>query len=150
MSQENPRCEELLSLLRSKNRCLVRFLEMTEEFWKSAESGDLDGLAVFESRRDATLKAIELFDRKIDECSALLRPEDQAPGLADEAKALLAERERLVHRILALDLKIIERIEKERSRMLQEISSARKSRDSLSKFKSSLIAEAGEELDRTL
>lgn len=147
---DQARSQELLCLLRSKNRCLERFLEVTEEFWSAAETGHLDGLSVFESRRDATLKAIELFDRKIDETSALLRPEERDPSLADEARILIEAREVLVHRILGLDLKIIGRIEAERTRLLQDIGHTRRARDTLAKFKSGAGAEGGEELDRTL
>jgi hypothetical protein len=141
---------DVLRLLRSKNRCLERFLELTEEFWESAEKDDLSGLAVFESRRDSTLRAIQLFDRKIEEAVALIRAEQRTEELTREIRAQLERREGLVHEIIAADLKIIGKIEKERSRLLKEMNETRKSREVLGKFKSSWVKEAGEELDRKL
>lgn len=141
---------ELLSLLRSKNRCLERFLAITQEFWEQAGQGDLNDLEAFQGRREETLNAISLFDRKIDEISALIRPGSQPASLVKEVKALIDDREKLIHRILELDLKVIGVIEDERSRLLSGISAARRGKDSIAKFKSTWIAEHGEEIDQTL
>jgi hypothetical protein len=142
---------DVLSLLRSKNRCLQRYLDLSVEFEDACENGgSLDGLAAFEQAREAILKAINLYERKIAEAAALIRPADRTPAMIEEVKALLAQKEVLVHRILALDLKIIGRIEEARSALLKEMSGARKGKDAIAKFKSGWVAESGEELDTKL
>src|SRR4051812_2223891 len=60
------RARELDELLRGKNSCLRKFRDLSRAFAGRAGHGDLTGLAEFELRRESILKAIALFDRKID------------------------------------------------------------------------------------
>lgn len=141
---------DVLKLLRSKNRCLERFLEVTESFWGKAQNGDLQGLDRFQLDRDAALKAIDLFDRKIAEAASLLSKDALTFELKQAVEKCLAEREILIHQILETDLKIIGKIEEAKSAALKDLRSSAKSREILKKFKSTWIAEAGEEIDEKL
>ena len=88
---------DVLSLLRSKNRCLEKFLEASTDFLTQARSTDsLPDLPAFEARRDAILKAIDLYDRKVNEAVAMLPQGPKArtlpEGLAAAVEALLKAR----------------------------------------------------------
>lgn len=139
---------DVLTLLRSKNRCLERFLGLSREF--VADGAPVGQLDLFESRRDATLKAIELYDRKIAETVPLITDQERTPELIQRVSAELARKEVLVHQIVDLDLKIIGRIEEEKNKLLQQAAVARKGRQALSRFKSTWVPESGEGLDETL
>jgi hypothetical protein len=144
---------DVLKLLHSKNRCLERFLELSLGFLKSTDQQDFvlsDELVSFQSRRDATLKAMDLYDRKLTEAIGQLPPQQRTPALVQSVKAELTRKETLVLQILDIDLKIMGHIESEKNRILKDMASTRKSKDMLSKFKSTWVAELGEELDTKL
>src|SRR5687768_6873923 len=109
---------DVLALLRSKNGCLEKFLQVTREFWDSAASGNLDGLSAFEQKRDSHLKAIELFDGKIGEAVAQLPDSARNREMVTAVENELARKERLIHEILAVDLKIIAKIEQVRAELI--------------------------------
>jgi hypothetical protein len=152
---------DLLSLLKSKNRCLGKFLSISEDFLARVQASTRPGkdqeaqewlaeLGLFESRRDSALRALELYDRKISELASEVTDRERTPGLIERVKSAMNERETIVQAILKVDLELISRIEKERSRLMRDMSSARKAKDTLSKFKSGWIAESGEGLDEKL
>lgn len=141
---------DVLTLLQSKNRCLKKFLDLSADFLKSAEAGDFRELSSFETRRESTIKALELYDRKISEIVELLGPTDRTPELASQVQRELNLKESLIHEILAVDLKIIGKIEEEKNRILREVASTRKSKEAMSKFKSTWTKASGDELDEKL
>jgi|GEM_PF-860510 len=141
---------EVLSLLRSKNRCLERYFEITAKFRDSCMNDDLSRLAEFEHERDSALRAIGLFDRKIEQLAPRIDPNDRTPQIVAAIRALLDARAELVHRIVGVDLQIIGKIEAARTEILRDMSAVRKNRESLAKFKSQWIADSGEELDQKL
>lgn len=134
-------------LLRSKNRCLKRYLELTLSFANSCEQSELAGLPEFESRRDATLKALNLYDRKISETISLLPTIARDTGFQNKIKEALNETESLINLILSADERILAKINSEKDRLAIELNSAQKSKISLSRFKSAWITESGEGLD---
>jgi hypothetical protein len=142
--------EVLMSLLNAKNRCLERFLAISKEFGEKAAESAVEGLEQFQVRRDATLKAIELFDRKISEAARDISSSERTPRLIDAVQAALDRKNELVQQILKADENVIQKIEQSKLDLLKELASSRKSKEVLSKFKSSWVAESGEELDKTL
>jgi hypothetical protein len=140
---------DVLTLLKSKNRCLEKFLSLSEDYL-STVGPELDDLSPFQERRDSTLKALELYDRKIADVVAGLGPFDRTPELVASVKRELSRKDDLVHRILAIDLKIIGLIEKAKTDLIQEMAASRKSQEMLGKFKSTWVNEAGTELDEKL
>jgi hypothetical protein len=142
---------DVLSLLRSKNRCLEKFLEASTDFLAEAlRSEQLPDLPKFESHRDAILKAVALYDRKINEAVSDLKPGGFPRILVQAVEASLKERETLVHRILLIDDQILERVESEKTKILKEIAANQRQAQAAQKFKSAWISESGEEIDERL
>lgn len=142
---------DVLSLLQSKNRCLKRFLDLSMEFIEQAEKiGVMPDLQSFHLRRDATLRAIDLYDRKISQVVIALPQVDRTPELVKNVELALDSKNRLVHLILTADEKIMSKIEEEKARIQRDVSSSQKAKDAMKKFKSTWVNEAGEELDETL
>jgi hypothetical protein len=141
---------DVLSLLESKNRCLRRFLELSADFLRRAEQGDLSELDPFQTRRETVLRTLDLFDRKITEVVAHLSPEQRTSQLVRQVELALAEKDDTVRQILIVDDKIIRRIEEEKTRIVRELASSEKSRSNIQRFKSTWVPTHGEELDQQL
>jgi hypothetical protein len=142
---------DVLALLRSKNRSLEGFLAISRAFLDSLEAGsDLAGLDRFHAERDASLKTIDLYDRKISEAVNLMPTEVRTPELVEEVRAQLDRKESTIREILTLDLEIMARIENARNALIKDLSATRKSQETLGKFKSRWVPEAGEEIDQKL
>jgi hypothetical protein len=140
---------DVLALLRSKNKCLEKFLSLSADFLEKAEGGDVSGLSLLEERRGACLKAIELYDRKISEAVAMVPPSERTE-LADAVQLALDKRQIIVEKIVATDAKIIARVEEEKARILTELNKTKKTKNTLGKFKSAWLAESGEGIDTKL
>jgi hypothetical protein len=134
---------EIVRLLESKNRCLKRFLELTEAFLVSARAGDLTDLESFQTRREAILKTLSLYDQRITELVSSLEHVDRSSELVESVERALLEKDRLVHLIVATDDRIIELIEQERQRIALELTQSQKSHSTLKKFKSSWAPGSG-------
>lgn len=140
----------LLKLIHGKNRALRRFLDISTAFLAVAEGGDLSGLQAFQNRRDSVIRALDLYDRRVSEGVSTLVAGARTEGLVQEIREALERKDALIHEILAVDLRIISLIDREKNEILKKISSTRKQRETLSKFKSAWLPEAGEELDGTI
>lgn len=142
---------DVLSLLRSKNRCLSRFLEASKNFLTEAQAhGTLPSLPDFELQRESILKAISLFDRKITEAIPHISAEDRTPDLSKAVERSLQAKDQILAEIMIIDEQVLKLVEAEKNRVAREIASAQKSRNMVQKFKSSWVAEAGEEIDKSL
>lgn len=138
---------DVLGLLQSKNRCLNRFLKITERFLSAK---DLSALPAFEQERESILKALDLYDRKITGVVMGLTDLERTPELSKQVEDALETKHFLVNQILALDEKIIARIEDEKSRLVREMNQTQKTRDTVNKFKSAWIPDSGDGIDETL
>jgi len=141
---------EVLRLMRSKNRCLERWLNHSHEFLAQAQAGDFTQLRGFETQRDAIIKAIGLFDRKLTEVIACLPHEDRTQLMIEGVKLVEADRMRLVEEILVLDQKVIKEVEAEKARLSSSLGNSEKSKNTVKKFKSNWIPGSGEGIDRKL
>lgn len=141
---------DVVSLLESKNRCLRRFREVSADFLDAARSGDLTGLENFHLKRDAILRSLELYDRKINETISLIPTQEEKRKLAPRVQKALDTRDALVLSILQTDEEIIRKVEEEKARIQEELAVSRKSQQTIAKFKSTWVAESGEEIDRKL
>ena len=140
----------LIGLLRSKNRYLEKFREISREFEQQADAGDFGGLERFQETRDKYLNAIARFDKQIETTVSAMPESERTDDLKKKVSILMLDRENLVHEILAIDLRLMGRIETEKSRILRELTGTRKSKETLGKFKSSWMTSSGEELDTKL
>jgi len=142
---------DVLSLLRSKNRCLERFLQVSTEYLtEAARSEQLPDLTIFEAKREAILKAIALYDRKLSEAVTSLPPGPRPRSLVQAVEDSLKEKDLIVHRILLIDDQILARVDAEKTKLLKEMTSNQKKTQAVQKFKSSWISESGEEIDEKL
>ena len=148
---------EVLSLLRSKNRCLeklksatARFLEHPLEAIVVPVPGD-DPLEKFDEERMSIVRAIELYDRKVDEILRNLpRASIKSENFVNEAREIMAEGQLLLAEVLATDETVFARIREAQNRVQKLGVDSRRSKETLSKFKSSWVTENGEEMDQTL
>ncbi len=140
----------LLKVINGKNRALKRFLDVSTAFLGASERGDLSGLQKLQCRRDAIIRALELFDRRISAGVATLVPTERTESFARDVREALTRKDALIHDILAVDLKIISLIDSEKNEILRQIAMSRKQRDTFSKFKSAWMPEPGDGLDGTL
>ena len=135
--------------MQSKNRCLNRFLDTSEKFLESAEQGDLSELDGFQDRRDVILRAIDLYDRKIEQLIAGISSEQKTPEFLKNVKEIIFQKDKIILEIQRVDAKIIHYVMQERESVAREISASRKSRKIIGKFKSSQNV-VSERLDETL
>jgi hypothetical protein len=142
---------DVLSLLRSKNRCLLRFLEASKSFLAEAETqSDLPSLPDFEQQRESILKAIALYDRKITDAIPHISAADRTRELSKAVEDSLQIKDDLIAEIMRVDQRVLKRVEDEKIRVARELSSTQKNKNLVQKFKSTWVAEAGEEIDKTL
>lgn len=141
---------DVIRLLRSKNRCLERFLTASDEFLVLARNGDFSGLESFHKKRDRILKGFDLYDRKLTECIETLPEAQASTEMAQEAEQALNIKDVLIRKIAETDALIVEQIEMEKNRLLMEMASAQKNSSIVKKFKSNWATGSGEELDETL
>ena len=141
---------DVVGLLESKNRCLRRFLELSSEFLLATDQGNFSGLEAFHTKRDATLKTLELYDKKIALEIPRIPTQAERTAAANRVRQILEERDQIVAKILNTDERIICRIEQEKARIAAELASSRKNKTHLNKFRSQWVPESGEELDKKL
>lgn len=155
----NEALDEILSLLRSKNRCLERLQTSTHAFIASpieqiaekADQAKKNPLESYERERASALKALELYDRKVNQAISALPSDKLSAEFQIHAKAELAKNESLILAALQDDDTVFAKIEEARTRLAQLMNENRKSREILSKFKSAKgVNPAGEEVDQEL
>jgi hypothetical protein len=142
---------QVLGLLRSKNRCLVKFLEASKAFLLSNDTlGVLPSLDEFELKREAILKAVFLYERKINEAAETLPSGAKTPEFIAAVEATLAAKDKILAEISVTDNRVLNLVEQEKMRIAKELTSSQKSRELVQKFKSSWVAESGDEIDQNL
>ena len=151
---------EILSLIRSKNRCLDRLMQVTrdvltldESRWLELPKGErCTPLETYDRERIAVTRALELFDGKLNELIPQLTA-DQKRGLPiEEVKAEMHKNEILLHAIFSADDIVFRKLGELQKRVTVQLTENRKSRELLTKFRSQWVTEAssGESVDTTL
>jgi hypothetical protein len=150
------RSEEILELLRTKNRCLDRLMAETRAFLAVSpeklvdEAGsDTGPLALYEEARRAILKTLELHDSRIGDLIAGLPASARTPEFIALVREEMHRNERLIISIFNADDVVFRKIAQAQAQITKLIQENRKSRDLLGKFKS-VPAATGEEMDTTL
>lgn len=134
----------LLSLLRSRNRCLERFLKVSQEYLSLSDDEKVLQIEALEAGRASALKAIMLFDSKIDLAISALTPEERTESLVENVRHLLREREVVFAHVQKCDSEINETIERLGRAIEREILSLKKSKEVIGKFKSGSSTPGGE------
>lgn len=140
---------DVIRLLRCENQCLERFLALSREFLLGAGTGDFSKLESFLESRDRTLRAMGLFHRTLKR-AAPPGAVTVVPGVQAELAAIARERGELIDQVLKMDAEIVQRIESEQSLITEKLRESHRTHQSLAKFKSGWVGEAGRELDQTL
>ena len=138
---------ELLSLIRSKNRCLERFMQLSIEFLADAETGDYDEIGEFQTKREGILRAMDLYNRKVNEFLEANPDSIRARDISDEIRVLTYRSDEIVAEIADIDRRIILSLEVERDRTVSEIQESKKVKNTVGRFKSGAAGAPGEELD---
>jgi hypothetical protein len=126
--------EQVIRLLQEKNEYLEQFYSVNEHELINFAGGDFDHLESFYQVRDKILELVRCVDGLINEYNT----EDMSPKVTAEHKSqvefLLNEKDRLVKAILTQDLQIMEFIEREKSKIIRELSSTRQARKAVGAY----------------
>ena len=133
--------------IESKRKCLERFRDLSLQCTKRLAMGDFAGLKEFLEERDAILKAIDLYDRKLQEALKAVADGAQQSELQAQTRPTHLAVVQLVEEIRGLDGVLLEKIEAEGKRVEEEVSKANRAKEALGKFRSGLD-DRGEEVDQ--
>lgn len=155
---------EILSLIQSKNRCLVRLMEVTqnlialspEEMLESASTpGGANArpnapIDLYDRERTSTVKTLELIDREITQQISLIDGDTKKSANFTALKQEMERSEQLLGSIFGADDVVFQKISQIQRDLAKEIAESRKSREVLAKFRSQQNNPSGEEVDTTL
>lgn len=143
---------EVTSLTKAKNRCLQRLLDRAREFVAATAVGGhatLEArLPAYERDREALLKTLDLFDRKLTAAVAALTPAERTETLLTSLRRDLEVAQSLIQGVLLKDEEVFGRIQSARDELLRELAVSERNKVMASKFKSTWVPESGEGLDR--
>ena len=153
--------DDLLRLLKIKNRCLERILLNSQSFGKMFQNNIVEsafeerasqiviGLTHFEKERETLIRAVQHFDIKIESNCSEIRSKSLI--IQDEMKknmrTELSIRDELIEKILEIDADLIVNLENEKEQTAKEIQTSRRAMDVVSRFKSGSTQDRGEGLD---
>ncbi len=153
---------EILSLIQSKNRCLVRLMEVTqqlialsaEEMLESAPNGvntrPNAPIDLYDRERTSTVKTLELIDREITHQISLIDGDTKKNTNFAPIQREMDRSEQLLNSIFGADDVVFQKISVIQRDLAKEIAENRKSREVLAKFRSQQNSPSGEEVDTTL
>ena len=148
--------QEIVSLLKTKNRCLDRLMESTRSFLHAPleslvvdRGGSDTPLAIYESERATIIQTLEFHDRRINTLIGEMAAADKTPSFMEEVKEELLQNEKLIIAVFNADDIVFARIREAQAQITKLITENRKSKDILSKFKSGQSA-TGDGMDKTL
>jgi hypothetical protein len=142
---------DVIKVLQSKNRCLGKLLELSVAFLKKECTEHFhEELENFIRDRDAILKVLDLYDRKVTEAVRALPLVERTPELISEVQLALNEKDRLIQSIILKDNEVTARIEERKRKLQEDLIATRRSHELAGKFKSTWVNEPGEGFDKTL
>ncbi len=136
-----------MKAMESKRKCLERFRDLSLQCTKRLAMGDFAGLKEFLEERDSILKAIDLYDRKLQTAMQSVADSAQQMELNVRTKDTHQAVIQLVEEIRGIDGVLLEKIEAEGKRVEEEVTKASRAKEALGKFRSG-TDERGEELDQ--
>ncbi len=138
---------KLLKALESRNRCLKKISETSENFMSRVIVSDLTELDSFENWRNSAIKVLMLYDNHIERLTSQLLPDEKNEDLKSSVRNLLEIGENLIYYIKIIDSKISEGIENEKTCLLKVLAVAEQSKKTVSKFRSEIALRPGGQLD---
>lgn len=128
---------KLLALLRSRNRALARLVELSNGLVLRLEHADWTTLEQQLNARDSMLKALELFERDLNQLSQTdLEAELVVDDTKKKAAELVTAAEEMKKKLSEMSDVLIRLVEKEQAETLKEISKNKTFSKTVSKFKS--------------
>jgi hypothetical protein len=150
------RSDEILELLRSKNRCLDRLMAETRTFLAvpvealvSEVGSKIGPLTTYEDARASIIRMIELLDQNIAGLIQGLLSVERTPEFIASTREEIQRNERLIISVFNADDIVFRKIGDAQGQITKLIQENRKSRDLLGKFKSA-SGQTGEGMDKTL
>ena len=145
---------ELISLLKSKNRCLRKLLQYSEHFLteasNSADEKNLELVLELEKKRDIAIRTLDLIERKINEVAGAIPKIERTPVRLGQVDALVQEAVETVHEIVITDGLVLRKVEAIQNEVSKNLLHSKRQQDTIGKFKSSWLSESGSELDKKL
>ena len=126
--------ERTIRLLGEKNQYLEKFFALNEAEILNLEAGVFDNVPAFYRSRDAILDILLRIDEMID-VESRATPQREASG--DDRAAIsgsLKTRQRWVASILEQDLRILSRIDVEKSNIIRDLQSTTKARKAIGAY----------------
>jgi hypothetical protein len=129
--------EKLLMLLKEKNFYLEKFFEESEKERKSFKARKFENLQALYKTRESILLNIADIDEKI--TSVNLRKMELDEKTKGELSGILENKKQIISKILDQDLQIISCVEKEKSSIINKISSLREGKMLINKYRQKSI-----------
>ena len=145
---------ELISLLKSKIRCLRKILQYSEHFLveanTSAHEDNLERVLNLEKKREIAIRTLDLIERKINEVAGQIPRIERTPTRLGQLDALMQESVELVHEIVITDGLVLRKVETIQNEVSKDLLHSKRQQGTIGKFKSSWVSESGSELDKKL
>lgn len=138
---------KLLKALESRNHCLRKISETSENFLSKVTVSDLTELESFETWRNSAIKVLMFYDNHIERLTSQLLPNEKSEDLKSSVRNLLEIGKNLIYYISIIDRKIIEEIKTEKTYLLKVLAVAEQSKKTVSKFRSETALRPGGQLD---
>ena len=142
--------QKILQVLESRNRCLKKIVEATEQVIVKLEAGNssLDLLlGPFDIWRNNAIKTLKFYDNHIAQLARGLTAAEKSENFRKTVINILDLGENLIYYILSTDNKIRERIRMEKFQLLKDLAIADQSGKTVGKFRSEIISKSGGKLD---
>jgi len=138
---------KILKVLESRNRCLKKIFEFSDNFLSQLNENDLSDFQAFEIWRNSAIKTLSLYDNYINTLTETLSSEEKNEKFKSSLRNMLEISKNYIYYIQTIDEKIIEKIEKEKASLLKSLAAAEQSKKSVAKFRSEIASKSGGQLD---
>lgn len=139
---------EVDELFSAKIRCLEKYVSLSRNLLSELEVGVFEHLENTYHERDTILRAIELYDSRIDQALLDLPADKVSEERMNRIKQLMEQWKAHLHQAYDLDAQMIALIEKEKDSVQAEMAQTQKSRDVIKRFHSQSGKGSGEGLDQ--
>jgi hypothetical protein len=126
--------DRVIKLLQEKNDYLVKFHAINEHELLSLAEGDFENVAAFYQTREKILELMRCIDGYIENVNESIVSASVTSEQRSEIEKILKQRDDMVADILAQDLRILEFIDKEKSKIIRELTTTRQARKAVGAY----------------
>jgi hypothetical protein len=127
---------KLVELLDEKNQYLEKFFELNETELHCFADGNFDNVENFYQSREKILDIVRCIDALVDDEVNTIADAMVTAGIRAEIQDLMDHKDRMAKEILAQDLRLLAAIEDEKSNIIRELKSTKKTRRVVSAYHS--------------